>query len=314
MKLGQLCSCLSDHTESYTCRDLDWLPTSKHSRRILKGFYELDKTCSASSWLPLSFVEPMLLTNENGQDNESTWILIVSNTSRRGETSKMWREMPIFHDVQMSLDFFLGLLRLVGVHSQFKMRSTWPAQCTGISADFRFSMHVTLWQWGNALWQLVCNTLQLGEKEHEGVNTWHAYFIILSCWAWMLIWECSCVFSQCWIVLGVLIFSMYVVLLILAWRQLGSCRPFCKLQVCVRDDREVRDESCRSFTRNFGGTNVWCRVWLRWNNAKLWLLRFFPSQTSCSKKTNYVLFTENNPKFLHDSGAEELLQCFALWP
>ena len=46
-----------------------------HSRRTLKGFYELDKTCSASSWLPLSFVEPMLLTNENGQDNESTWIL-----------------------------------------------------------------------------------------------------------------------------------------------------------------------------------------------------------------------------------------------
>lgn len=74
----------------------------------------------------------------------------------------------------------------------------------------------------------------------------------------------------------------------LTWRQVGSCRPFCKLQVCVRDDREVRDESCRSFTRNFGGAIFWCWVWLRWNNAKIMILKTLSESNILFKETHFL--------------------------
>lgn len=85
------------HGRSYTWSGLHWTSNFKgltesfkilqvHSRRTLKGFCELDKTCSASSWLPLSFVEPMLLTKESGQDNEWTWFLYSLHFQ-----NKMWK-------------------------------------------------------------------------------------------------------------------------------------------------------------------------------------------------------------------------------
>ena len=270
------------HGRSYTWRGLDWLPTSKASRNLSRYFKcaHVGLWRAFTSWTRLAVHQAGCHSTSlslccwpkkvDRTMNEHDFYIVSNTSTTRCKSSKVWGELPIFYDVQRSLDCF-----------------SWFAQthwCSFIiqNADFRFSMHVTLWQWGNALWQLVCNTLQLGEKEHEGVNT-HAYH---KCWFGSVL-VCFRSVGSC-LISSYFIFSMFGTVVNLTWRQVGSCRPFCKLQVCVRDDREVRDESCRSFTRNFGGAIFWCWVWLRWNNAKNMILKTLPESNILFKETHFL--------------------------
>lgn len=157
------------HGRSYTWSGLHWLPTSKASRNLSRYF-----NCSRAGLWRAFASWTRLAVHQAGCHSASLslccWpkkvdrtmnerdFYTVSNTSRtRCESSKVW------------VANLLWCAEVIGLF--FLVCSDHWCSFLIQNADFRFSMHVTLWQWGNALWQLVCNTLQLGEKEHEGVNT-----------------------------------------------------------------------------------------------------------------------------------------------
>ena len=247
------------HGRSYTWRGLHWLPTSNASRNLSRYFkcahaglwrafaswtrLAVHQAGCHSAWLSLCCWPKKVDRTMNEHD-----FYTVSNTSRtRCESSKVWGELPIFYDVQRSLDCFSWFAQthwssFIIQNAEYLIRP--------VHRDF------SGFQVLNA-----CHSLTVGQcfvaagVQHVAARWERAWrrkdMHTIKCWFGSVL-ICFRSVGLC-LISSYFIFYMLGTAVNLTWRQMGSCRPFCKLQVCVRDDREVRDESCRSFTRNFGG-------------------------------------------------------------